>query len=440
MAVAEPAQVLERATPIAGAQVAGKTRGQKQDAHAKNFMTYYGPESFQPDASCRSVRILLVATKSPDPPCDGGRLALRETLRALAEAGHELVVVAPRNAGDDSPNAAQPASYRLQAIATRPRSVAVSLLHAVSGSRSLSVARHRQVELDDAVAQLVATWRPDVVHAEQLQAFANCASARARGIATVLRMQNVESDLRLQESRLRSQPLLRVEARRLRADERRAMVNCARTIAISQDDADQLVRIAPTGAVETVAPPFPARLSAAPALDGDPALVLAGSAGWWPNADGERWLLRHVWPRLCARLPRAVLHIFGGDGSGATDGVRRHGAPLDSQSAFPEGAIALVPLRVSSGVRLRILEAWARGLPVVATPAAARGLHVASGRELMIAATATDFAEAVALLHFDGAVRARVVENGRAYLRLHHDPVRQAACLAVTYAAAAARA
>jgi glycosyltransferase involved in cell wall biosynthesis len=67
------------------------------------------------------------------------------------------------------------------------------------------------------------------------------------------------------------------------------------------------------------------------------------------------------------------------------EGVETHPAPADSREAFAPGAILVVPLRIASGIRMKILEAWARGLPVVATPEAAAGLEAEDGRELLLA-------------------------------------------------------
>ena len=386
------------------------------------------------------MRILIVATKPPDPPGDGGRLVLHQTLRALSDAGHQLVVIAPRPADDHSPlpsDAENP--YRQICIDARPPSTTKIVLRAIMGRRSLSVMRHDHPVLRAAVTELIATWHPDVVHAEQLQAFANCTPALERDIPVVLRMQNVESDLRRQESRRRSLPWLRIEANRLRGDERAAILRATRTIALSESDANDLQQIAQPRVVASVPPPFPAKLPSAPAIDGDPALGLAGSAGWWPNADGERWLLRDVWPRLRAMLPGAVLHVFGGDGRAAANGVRRYPAPTDSLLSFPQNAIALVPLRAASGIRLRILEAWARGLPVIATDVGACGLDITSGRELLVASSPAAFAEAIVRVHTDAKLREALVESGRAYLRRRHDPASQARALAKIYADAIER-
>lgn len=378
------------------------------------------------------MRILIVATKPPHPARDGGRLALWHMLCGLADAGHELALVAPVISADHSATKiALP--YRTIAVDARPRGTLAAAAGALAGGCSLGVARHALAPMRQAVADAIAQWRPHVVHAEQLHAFANGAPARDAATPLVLRMQNVESALRAQQARLHpARFALHAEAARLRADERAALAHATRTVTLTDNDAIALRQLQPEAGIVSIAPAFPAALPPSAALEGDPAIALAGSGGWWPNADGERWLLRDVWPFVAARLPRAVLHRFGGR-AGAYARVRRHAAPADSQAAFPAGAIAVVPLRAGSGIRMRILEAWARGLPVVATPAAALGLAVRDGVELLIGRTPAQFAEAIARIHADEALRSALVAGGTAYLQRHHDVRRQTRALLDVY-------
>src|SRR4030095_14785232 len=116
----------------------------------------------------------------------------------------------------------------------------------------------------------------------------------------------------------------------------------------------------------------------------------------------------------------AVLHLFGMDFP-APD-IVSHSSPDDSAEVYAPGSILTVPLRFDSGVRIKILEAWARGVPVVATPPAVAGLEVEEGREVLIAGDPQQFATAIARLHREPALAASLVEAGRRALRERHDP------------------
>jgi glycosyltransferase involved in cell wall biosynthesis len=134
-------------------------------------------------------------------------------------------------------------------------------------------------------------------------------------------------------------------------------------------------------------------------------------------------------------LPQAVLHVLGMPvRAGASVSARP--APADSGEAFPEGAVLVVPLRVASGVRMKILEAWARGVPVVATPEAAQGLEATDGRELLLARDSGEFAHALRRLHEEPGVAAALVSAGCDRLAARHEPAAVAARLVEVYASA----
>jgi glycosyltransferase involved in cell wall biosynthesis len=185
--------------------------------------------------------------------------------------------------------------------------------------------------------------------------------------------------------------------------------------------------------------PFPDRLaSRGEALSGAPAVAVLG--GWLPNRDGAERFAREIWPHIHARCPGAVLHLFGASPRRrAIPSVVAHPAPADSGAVFAPGTILAVPLWIASGVRMKILEAWARGVPVVARPAAAAGLDAEDGRELLLAGDADGFARAIERLHQDRAFAAASVEAGRRHLREHHDPRVVAASLAGVYDSVAHR-
>lgn len=383
--------------------------------------------------------ILWIATKVPWPPVDGGRLLLANTLRALSAAGHELTLVAP---------SAEGAAIRGQVegelsrwcrpllVPSRPRSALAAAVRAQLRRAPWTIARHALPAVEARVAEVLREEIFDLVQVEQLQALGSAEPAFARGLRVVLRAQNVESDLWSQSAAAGSwrRPVLALEARRLAAWEGRAVRRCAATLALTAEDAARLSALAGSGgAVHRVPAPFESELPpGAEKLPGSPPVVLFGSAGWRPNAAGAAWFLGRVWPRVRSALPGAVLHLFGLPSS--APGVVSHPAPADSRTAYPRGAVMVVPLQVASGVRIKILEAWARGLPVVATPEAARGLEAADGEELLLARDGEEFAAALSRIDGEAGLATSLVAAGRRHLRDRHALPRVARLLEEVYA------
>jgi glycosyltransferase involved in cell wall biosynthesis len=175
--------------------------------------------------------------------------------------------------------------------------------------------------------------------------------------------------------------------------------------------------------MHVIPPPFEANLPPGNThLEGEPAVVLVGG-GWLPNRDSVQWYLTEVWDHVRSSIPEASSHVFGGPSFENRPGVEWHEAPSSSRDLFCRDSILAVPLRVASGIRIKILEAWARGIPVVATPEAADGLGAEHGTELLLARTAAEFADALRRLGNEPGLRQRLVKAGRDRLRHRYNPV-----------------
>jgi hypothetical protein len=396
------------------------------------------------------MKILVVATKAPWPPVDGGRLLLRNTLDGLAATGCRTTLVAP----------VDPARFDLDAVrealagCCEPRLVPVSsggrtpspaaLVRAIVDGTPLSIVRHALPAVRREVQRTLDAEQFDLVHVEQLQALTQAEPAFEGGVPVVLRAQNVESDLWREAARRARgwrRPLLALEARRLARWEGEAVRRAATTLALTEEDATRLRSLGgPDADVAVLRAPFPELPSVAgDPLSGDPAVVVLGSGGWMPNEDSVSWFLGAVWPVVLAAMPGAVLHLFGAAPPRQLPAaVVRHPAPEDSAEAFRPGSLLAVPLRIASGVRMKVLEAWSRGVPVVGTPAALAGLDVEEGGEALVAEDALSFAGALTRLHREPGLAARLVAAGRQARCERHNPSRLTSELLAAYARAVA--
>jgi polysaccharide biosynthesis protein PslH len=135
------------------------------------------------------------------------------------------------------------------------------------------------------------------------------------------------------------------------------------------------------------------------------ALFVANFA-YEPNQGGLRFLIDEVLPRVWTELPDARLTLVGGGlEQTPTDDERVEclGFVEDLAGAYASASCAVVPLLQGGGTPLKLIEALAYGLPVLATPRAAAGLDVRDGEHCLIAGTAPDFAAALVRVLRDGA-------------------------------------
>jgi glycosyltransferase involved in cell wall biosynthesis len=395
------------------------------------------------------MRILWVATKAPSPITDGGRAVMLATIEALSTSTDAcLTVVTPLPICDLHERDGNPTIVR--SVQENPRFIQTnsyfldwpnSIVRSFRSGRPVSVERHTHASLAARVAALMRDEPPfDVVHSEQLQALPIAEPARRAGVACVLRAQNVESavwDATASRAPTWRAAAMRLEARRLRRFEADAIADVDATITLSADDAAALAALSPSASsrITVVPPPIPSAWlagvdSRSDAPGAHPVFVWIGSNGWAPNDAARDWLLDDIWPAIASRLPDARLHVFGSPADADTRGSRTggsiawRGVPRESAEAFTPGGIMLIPMRAATGVRMRLLEAWARGVPVIASPAALAGLDAEDGRDVLIAADGRAFAEAAVRVAAEPSLRARLVHEGRATLARRHDSKR----------------
>jgi len=154
---------------------------------------------------------------------------------------------------------------------------------------------------------------------------------------------------------------------------------------------------------------------------GPPRLAFTGTLSYPPNADAVLYLCREIFPRVRRRHPDLRLQIIGGGASpalasacGAIDGVDLLGFVPDVFDALRHATIFVCPMRQGTGIKVKLLEAMACGLPIVASPLALEGIPEAEdGRHLRVAASADAFVSGLLELLGDARLRGQLGERAR---------------------------
>lgn len=173
-------------------------------------------------------------------------------------------------------------------------------------------------------------------------------------------------------------------------------------------------------------------------------LIFVGGFSHAPNVDAAIWLVREILPRIRARYPRLPLALVGSNPSEAVqalagDGVEVTGFVPDDEldRRYANARVAICPLRFGAGVKLKVVEAMHRGVPLVTTPTGAQGLE---GIEAVcdVAEQPDAIATAVLRLLEDDALWTMRAEAQAGFVssRFSADAVREA--LTAAFAAAAA--
>jgi glycosyltransferase involved in cell wall biosynthesis len=155
-------------------------------------------------------------------------------------------------------------------------------------------------------------------------------------------------------------------------------------------------------------------------------LLFVGGLNYHPNLDSADYLLCEIFPLIRARLPEVRLDIVGHELwriAGLlpeNSGVELHENVPEILPWFRGADLLVVPLRYGAGIRIKILEAMAAGLPIVTTSKGCEGLQVVHGRELLVADDPETFASEVIRLLDDHALRRTLAENARKFVAGHY--------------------
>jgi glycosyltransferase involved in cell wall biosynthesis len=240
---------------------------------------------------------------------------------------------------------------------------------------------------------------------------------------TVLDLHNIESVLDQRCAEVESGARAwahRVFGRAYLKLERTWLPRFSEVLAASESDAERARAIAP-GARVTV---YPNTLPLTPLPPGasEDAIVFSGNMEYHPNISAVRFFRREVWPLLRERWPGLVWRLIGKNPEAVrrfTSGDARiqvEGPVDDAIRELARAKAAVVPVLAGSGTRLKILEAWAAGVPVVSTTLGAEGLGARDGESLLLADGGPAFAEAVSRLLASMDLRQRVGMAGRVLL------------------------
>lgn len=366
------------------------------------------------------MRLLFVTPRLPYPPNRGGEIIIFNLLRQLS-ARHDLALVSFYDDEAERGFRDRLAQYcsRVELV-RRPGKLQPGVLLQSLFGRSYSMARHSSAALGAAVARVVREWRPDVV---QLETFAMAAYLpQLNGTPAVMHMHDVAWvmwERMAQVAPIHLRPLVRTEARRIRANELAGCGAVQACVNVSALDRARLLEAGVPGEKVRVVLPGVDRLEPVQPPHGSANLVFVGSMSYVPNVDAVTWFVREVLPLVAAAVPDVTFTIVGARPSAAVQRlaqdprVRVTGRVDDVRPYYAAAAAAVVPLRFAGGVRLKILEAMALGMPVVSTTIGAEGLDLESGRDLLIADSPARIAEAAIGLLRDAALGERLGAQAR---------------------------
>ncbi len=152
-------------------------------------------------------------------------------------------------------------------------------------------------------------------------------------------------------------------------------------------------------------------------------LVFLGPEVHFPNLDGVDWFLANCWEKLLRKDPQLKLSILGKWSNEAkkmfaySRNVTFEGF-VEDLSTVMKGSIMIVPLRIGSGMRMKILEGAAWHVPMISTSVGAEGLPMNNMENCILADTAQEFVDGILTLTTDASLQNKFVKNAKIIIKL----------------------
>jgi len=383
------------------------------------------------------MHILFLTQIIPYPPDSGPKVKTWHVLRYLLGRGDRVTLVSFVRPEEEQHIPALRAQG-LEVISvpmhrSRIKDIGYLARTLITGE-SFLIARDNLSEFRRIVQEQVAQDKVGVIHADQLT-MAQFATVHQSGYqpARIFDAHNAVWTIvqRMAENLpwlLR--PLVRIEAGRVLRFETNTVRDFEHTLAVSEPDRAAL--LSALGSQDGRAR-IEAKISVIPiAVDTQQLqplqrqeqskrIVTLGTLHYPPNADGIRWFVNEVFPHVLAEEPGAHLTIIGKNppadfleqAEQDAQHLRVTGYVEELDPYLAEAAIMVVPVRAGGGMRVRILEAFARGVPVVTTTVGLEGIDAQDGQEVIVRDDPVSFAQAVVDLLRHPERQAQLAEAGR---------------------------
>lgn len=383
------------------------------------------------------MRILFLTQIIPYPPNAGPRVKTWNLLRYLSDQGYDVTLVSFVRPEEEEyiPVLEEVCSavYTVPMVRSRVADVGYWLKSHVS-RRPFLIERDDLKMMRQQVQQLLAAESFDVIHADQLTMtqFALDVNVNGKRPFTIFDAHNATWTIwqRMRENAPSFlKPVYWIEENRIKKYEGMLVKSFDHTLVVIDPDRDALLE----GVDQSQAARLAKRISSIPiAVDtiklqpinrkpGSTNIMTMGSLHYPPNADGIRWFLQEVFPLVQKQMPYVTLTVIGKsppadfiEMANESNGAIEVTGFVDELTPYMErAALMVVPVRAGSGMRVRLLEAFARAMPAVTTTIGLEGITATHDKEILIADTPQTFADETIRVLQDENLQTRLAENGR---------------------------
>ena len=354
------------------------------------------------------LRILQLVPRFPFPPDDGGKIGIANIFREFSEQGAEVTLFSLGDETLSKDTVAQAEKYgKVHLFRHNTENTKSRIIKSFLTRRSIYIDKHISNAIKEYIDKLLNTEKFDVIHADHTcMAPLALYTGKKGSIPVGLRLHNIEYTIweRYAEELSSFNPkkyYVLQQATVLKKAEAKIINDVEVNFAITQPDKERALSLAPSAnAVVASAGVNPEEWKPDDSIEKNPMeIILATTYHWIHNVNGLRWFLSEVFPIVQNEIPDVQLTLIGKEAPDwllnyKTKGLSVLGYVDKVQPYYNKASVNIAPLFVGGGIRIKILEAMAMELPVVATSLAAEGIKKTESG-LFIADNKEDFAKSI---------------------------------------------
>lgn len=385
------------------------------------------------------MKVLQLCNKPPYPPIDGGAWGMHFLTECMLEKGCDVKVLSVSSDKHPAKVESLPEAYR---EATRFEAVHIDLdVHMLDAGVSLfcgdsyNVKRYESRDFEAKLIEILDAEDFDVVHVDSIFLTPYVPAIRKHsGAKVILRAHNVEHQIwdrmAKQEPKLMKRWYLKKLALALRMYELDHLNDYDAITCVTRQDADYFRNTPSPEGKRLKRPvlvlPFGIEVASDEPTPSQAAVYHLGAMDWMPNQEGVRWLMDDVWPDVIRECGDARLFLAGRRMPQEMLSLKREGVVMvgevpDANAFLEDKGICVIPLFSGSGIRVKMIEAMAKGKAVVSTTIGLQGIDAQDGEHLLVADDAKTFADQIVRLLKDDGLRQRLATNARELVKRHYD-------------------
>ena len=376
--------------------------------------------------------MLQLAPRAPWPPDTGAKLRNYHLARVIA--GHAGVsLLAFSEPGYDPPKASD--AYEQIEIVRRDQSYSFGkLLQGAVGRTPLPLLNYTSEEMKQALTRILVKNAFDIIQIESIHLMNYLPVIRAATSRplVICDWHNIESDLMRQyaesQSNIARKTYAGRTARLLSDAERRALSEFDAHVVVSENDAGRLLKLNSGARIQVIENGVDISYYAAEdEAKTKTRIAFVASMDYHANIEAAISFAKNVWPAVHRACPELIFTIVGRNPSSSVRelttiaGIEVTGSVEDVRPYYREAMLAVVPLNVGGGSRLKILEAMAAGVPVASTVLGAEGLQVNHRENILISDSYEGLGKAIISLTNEPDLRAQIIFGGRQLVAARYD-------------------